>query len=113
MAPRRNKCLDIAAEELVEAGIAFDVSYGGKHLLVRFNSYAGDPQLVVLSKNGDASGPRSEVWIRANIKRQLRSPKQEQRSWVSVSHNRRRRRTKHWLFMWNAPLTVDSFQVRN
>jgi hypothetical protein len=61
--------LDIAAEEL-------DVSYGGKHLLVRFNSFAGDPQLVVLSKNGDAS-PRSYAWVKTNVRRKRQAPKKE------------------------------------
>jgi hypothetical protein len=76
MAPRRNECLDIASEELVEAGVPFDVNFGGKHLLVRFRNFAGDPQLVTLSKNGNAS-PDSEVWVRSNIRRKLRAPKKE------------------------------------
>jgi hypothetical protein len=71
---RRNECLDIAAEELVEAGVLFDVSYGGKHLHLRFNSFAGDPQLIVLSKNGDA-GPSGAVWVKTNVRRKLRTPK--------------------------------------
>jgi hypothetical protein len=76
MAPRRNECLDIATEELVEAGVPFDVSYGGKHLLLRFHSFAGEPQLVTLSKNGDAS-PHSYAWIKTNVRRKLRAPKKE------------------------------------
>jgi hypothetical protein len=73
---RRNECLEIAAEELVEAGVPFDVSYGGKHLLLRFHSFAGEPQLVTLSKNGDA-GPHDAVWVKANVRRKLRTPKKE------------------------------------
>lgn len=78
MAPRRNECLDIATEGLVEAGVPFDVSYGGKHLHLRFRSFAGDPQLVVLSKNGDAS-LHSAVWVKTNVRRKLRMPKNEGR----------------------------------
>lgn len=70
MAPRRNECLGIATEELIEDGVPFDVSYGGKHLLVRFQSHAGDPQLITLSKNGDTS-PRSYAWIKNECAQQV------------------------------------------
>jgi hypothetical protein len=67
----KNECLDIATAELVAADTPFKVSYGGKHIHLRFNSLSGAPQLIILSRNGN-SGGTNYAWTRANVRRKLR-----------------------------------------
>jgi hypothetical protein len=71
---RKNESLDVATAELVGAGVPFAVNYGGKHTHVRFRSFAGDPQLVIVSKN-DRGGMTRLDWTRTSVRRKLRAPK--------------------------------------
>jgi hypothetical protein len=72
---RKNESLNIATAELVEAGVPFEVSAGGKHLHVRFRSFAGDPQLVIVSRNGDTDAIGHFNWTRSIVRRKLRAPR--------------------------------------
>jgi hypothetical protein len=72
---RKNESLDVAAEELNAAGVPFEVSAGGKHLHIRFRSFVGDPQLIIVSKNGDSNGFGHFNWTRGMVRRKLHAPK--------------------------------------
>jgi hypothetical protein len=72
---RKNESLDVAAEELNAAGVPFEVSAGGKHLHIRFRNFVGDPQLIIVSKNGDSDGVGHFSWTRSLVRRKLRAPK--------------------------------------